>query len=308
MRIGITGGAGFIGSNLTTELKKLGYDVTILDDLSNGELKNVEKLDIDFIEGSITNKKDVHNFVSKIDYVVHLAARGSVPRSIEDPIGTFDINVLGTLNIIEELRNKPIPIIFTSSSSVYGLNSKIPKNEKDWLQPISPYAASKLTCESLVGAWSNSYKIKSLTFRLFNVFGENQKPNSPYSAVIPKWCLSAMKNSSVEIFGDGEQLRDFTYVGDVVRVITDSIENKASYESPINLAFNQKISVNEISRLLKKIVPDLQVKYLDNRKGDIRDSLSDGELINKIYPHIKPTNFEDNLVRTFEWIKTNFIS
>ena len=117
-----------------------------------------------------------------------------------------------------------------------------------------------------------------------------------------------MKNSSVEIFGDGEQLRDFTYVGDVVRVITDSIENKASYESPINLAFNQKISVNEISRLLKKIIPDLQVKYLDNRKGDIRDSLSDGELINKIYPHIKPTNFEDNLVKTFEWIKINFIS
>ena len=308
MRIGITGGAGFIGSNLTTELIKNGYDVTVLDDLSNGELKNIDKLDIDFIKGSITNKKDVHNFVSKIDYVVHLAARGSVPRSIEDPIGTFDVNVLGTLNIIEELKNTQIPMIFTSSSSVYGLNSKIPKNEKDWLQPISPYAASKLACESLVGAWSNSYKIKSLTFRLFNVFGENQKPNSPYSAVIPKWCLSAMKSSSVEIFGDGEQLRDFTYVGDVVRVITDSIENKTSNESPINLAFNQKISVNEISRLLKKVVPDLQVKYLDNRKGDIRDSLSDGELINKIYPHIKPTNFEDNLVRTFKWIKTNFIS
>ena len=142
-------------------------------------------------------------------------------------------------------------------------------------------------------------------------------PNTPWT--IPDFYIGgeinefinismAMTNSSVEIFGDGEQLRDFTYVGDVVRVITDSIENKASYESPINLAFNQKISVNEISRLLKKIIPDLQVKYLDNRKGDIRDSLSDGELINKIYPHIKPTNFEDNLVKTFEWIKINFIS
>lgn len=308
MRIGITGGAGFIGSNLTIELIKLGYDVTILDDLSNGDIKNIENLDVNFIEGSIIDKNDVHDFISKTDYVVHLAARGSVPRSIEDPVGTFDINVLGTLNVLEALRDKKIPIIFTSSSSVYGLNSKIPKNEKDWLQPISPYAASKLSCESLISGWSNSYSIKSLTFRLFNVFGENQKPNSPYSAVIPKWCLSALKNSSIEIFGDGKQLRDFTYVGDVVRVIVDSIENQVSQESPVNLAFNQKISVNEIARLLTKLVPDLHVNYLDNRPGDIRDSLSDGYLLNELFPKIKPTNFEANLFKTFSWIKSNFVS
>jgi UDP-glucose 4-epimerase len=238
--------------------------------------------------------------------VVHLAARGSVPRSIEDPIGSFDINVMGTVNILEALREKNIPLIFTSSSSVYGLNIKIPKNEKDWLQPISPYAASKLAGESLISAWSNSYNIRSLTFRLFNVFGENQKPNSPYSAVIPKWCLSALRGNTVEIFGDGEQLRDFTYVGDVVKVIVNSIENNVIYKSPINLAFNQQISVNEISYMLKKVVPNLHVKHLENRTGDIKDSLSDGLLIKNLFPEIKATNFETNLLSTFQWVKDNF--
>jgi UDP-glucose 4-epimerase len=144
MRVGITGGAGFIGSNLATLLINHGYEVIVLDDLSNGDINNLKNLPIDLIEGSITNMSDVRNFVAKIDYVVHLAARGSVPRSIEDPIGSFNINVTGTVNILEALREKNIPLIFTSSSSVYGLNLKIPKNEKDWLQPISPYAASKL--------------------------------------------------------------------------------------------------------------------------------------------------------------------
>jgi UDP-glucose 4-epimerase len=306
MRVGITGGAGFIGSNLATSLINHGYEVIVLDDLSNGDVNNIKNLPIDLIEGSITNKSDVKNFVSKIDYVVHLAARGSVPRSIEDTIGSFDINVMGTVNILEALRQKNIPLIFTSSSSVYGLNLKIPKNEKDWLQPISHYAASKLAGESLISAWSNSYNIRSLTFRLFNVFGENQKPNSRYSAVIPKWCLSALRDNTVEIFGDGEQLRDFTYVGDVVKVIVNSIENNVINKSPINLAFNQQISVNEISYMLKKVVPNLHIKHLENRTGDIKDSLSDGLLIKDFFPEIKATNFETNLLSTFQWVKDNF--
>jgi UDP-glucose 4-epimerase len=138
------------------------------------------------------------------------------------------------------------------------------------------------------------------------VFGENQKPNSPYSAVIPKWCLSALRGNVVEIFGDGEQLRDFTYVGDVVKVIVNSIENNVTYKSPINLAFNQQISVNEISHMLKKVVPNLHVKHLENRIGDIKDSLSDGLLVKDLFPEINATNFETNLLSTFQWVKNNF--
>ena len=189
MRIGITGGAGFIGTNLTLRLKQSGHEITIIDDLSNSDINRVRLLDVNFLNESIVNFDAVKEFLKGVDYVVHLAARGSVPRSIKDPVGTFNVNVLGTLNLLEATRLSGVPIIFTSSSSVYGLNPKTPKNERDWLHPISPYAASKLNCESLASAWSNSYNIKILTFRLFNVFGPYQKPDSPYSAVIPKWSL-----------------------------------------------------------------------------------------------------------------------
>ena len=252
-----------------------------------GDLINVSEVEnhprYTFVQGDICDRNFIEELFQKYQFhdVIHFAAESHVDNSISGPEAFIKTNVLGTFNLLDTARklwmfapNQYNPDFINarfhhvSTDEVYGT-----LGETGLFEETTPYA-----------------------------------PNSPYSAVIPKWCLSAMKNSSVEIFGDGEQLRDFTYVGDVVRVITDSIENKASYESPINLAFNQKISVNEISRLLKKIIPDLQVKYLDNRKGDIRDSLSDGELINKIYPHIKPTNFEDNLVKTFEWIKINFIS
>lgn len=306
MRIGITGGAGFIGTNLTLSLKQAGHEITIMDDLSNSDISRVKLLDVDFLNESIENFEAIKVFLKGLDYVVHLAARGSVPRSIKDPVGTFNANVLGTLNLLEAARSSGVPIIFTSSSSVYGLNPKTPKNEKDWLHPISPYAASKLNCEALVQAWSNSYNIKILTFRLFNVFGPYQKPDSPYSAVIPKWSLSALKNQEIKIFGDGTQLRDFTFVGDVINTIQFSIDQNVEFAGPINLSFNKKISVNELAQIFKAFVPNLNITHLDKRPGDIKDSLSDGILMKSIFPSITNSNFESNLLSTFNWVKNNY--
>jgi len=306
MRIGITGGAGFIGTNLTLSLKQAGHEITIMDDLSNSDISRVKLLDVDFLNESIENFEAIKVFLKGLDYVVHLAARGSVPRSIKDPVGTFNANVLGTLNLLEAARSSGVPIIFTSSSSVYGLNPKTPKNEKDWLHPISPYAASKLNCEALVQAWSNSYNIKILTFRLFNVFGPYQKPDSPYSAVIPKWSLSALKNQEIKIFGDGTQLRDFTFVGDVINTIQFSIDQNVEFAGPINLSFNKKISVNELAQIFKAFVPNLNITHLDKRPGDIKDSLSDGILMKSIFPSITNSNFESSLLSTFNWVKNNY--
>lgn len=306
MRIGITGGAGFIGTNLARSLINLGYEVSIIDDLSNGNLKNLENLNAKFVAGSITNSKDLEEFTKNLDYIVHLAARGSVPRSIEDPLKTYSINVDGTLNLLEIARKNTIPIIFSSSSSVYGQNTKLPKSEKDWLLPISPYAASKLACEGMFSGWANAYNMDVLVLRFFNVFGPYQRPDSPYAAVIPKWCLSLLNNKHIQVYGDGEQIRDFTYVDDVVRVIVTAIQNKINSPSAINLAFGKKISLNEIIGLLRSIEPDFNVEYLPARSGDIKNSLSDGVLIKDKFPEVISTDFKYNLETTFNWIKTNF--
>ena len=306
MRIGITGGAGFIGTNLARSLINLGYEVSIIDDLSNGNLKNLENLNATFVAGSITNSKDLEEFTKNLDYIVHLAARGSVPRSIEDPLTTHSINVDGTLNLLEIARKNTIPIIFSSSSSVYGQNTKLPKSEKDWLLPISPYAASKLACEGMFSGWANAYNMDVLVLRFFNVFGPYQRPDSPYAAVIPKWCLSLLNNKHIQVYGDGEQIRDFTYVDDVVRVIVTAIQNKINSPSAINLAFGKKISLNEIIGLLRSIEPNFSVEYLPARSGDIKNSLSDGVLIKNKFPEVISTDFKYNLETTFNWIKTNF--
>lgn len=301
MKIGVTGGAGFIGSYLIRELIKHGYEVKVIDNLSNGELKNIENLPIDFVQADILDHDSLADFFDTCDRIIHLAALGSVPRSLSNPVEVFNSNVIGTLNVLEFARQFRTPILMTSSSSVYGSNTVIPKTEFDWLNPISPYAASKLSCEALFSAWAHSYNLNLIVLRLFNVFGPRQKKDGPYSAVIPKWCNCIINKKPIEIFGDGNQMRDFTFVGDVVSVILECLKNKIDFQLPINLAYGNEISLNELARLFKKINPTTEISYSEKRNGDITNSVSSGLKIRELFPNIYPTAFNEALEKTLDW-------
>ncbi len=301
MKIGVTGGAGFIGSYLIRELVKHGYEVKVIDNLSNGELKNIENLPIDFVQADILDHDALADFFDTCDRIIHLAALGSVPRSLSNPVEVFNSNEIGTLNVLEFARQFRTPILMTSSSSVYGSNTVIPKTEFDWLNPISPYAASKLSCEALFSAWAHSYNLNLIVLRLFNVFGPRQKKDGPYSAVIPKWCNCIINKKPIEIFGDGNQMRDFTFVGDVVSVILECLKNKIDFQLPINLAYGNEISLNELARLFKKINPTTEISYSEKRNGDITNSVSSGIKIRELFPNIYPTAFDEALEKTLDW-------
>ncbi len=301
MNIGITGGAGFIGSNLALKLLSRGHKVSIFDDLSTGTLENLDDHNFVVHKNSILDLQALDDFAKSLDCVVHLAARGSVPRSVLTPLETFEVNVNGTLNVVETCRKFNLPLIFSSSSSVYGANDKLPKNELDWLSPLSPYAASKLAGEAILQSWARSYSMNVLIFRFFNVFGPKQSPEGQYAAVIPKWILNLSQNKSIEIFGNGNQTRDFTPVQTVVEVLVKSIESRFSYPMPINLAYGTSTSLNSLVEILKTFFPELECKFSKIRTSDILDSKSDGILINKLFPEIAPLDFKQAIIETIEY-------
>jgi UDP-glucose 4-epimerase len=302
MKVLITGGAGFVGTNLAIKLLEIGYEVKILDDLSTGLVQNIPK-ESEFIESSILDIDKLQNATKNIDVIVHLGARGSVPRSIKDPVATHNVNSTGTLNVLEAARNNGSHYIFSSSSSVYGSNVILPKNEDMVLRPITPYAASKMSGEALSLAYSKSYALPISTFRFFNIFGPWQRPDHEYAAVLPKWISKCLSGDEIEIFGDGEQTRDFTYVGTVVQIITSSILNNVLHPEPVNLAYGNKISLNQVVELLRKTFPNLKVKYLPSRKGDVLHSENDPKLLKTLYPDITVDSFKTSLQETISWFK-----
>lgn len=302
MKVLITGGAGFVGTNLTIELLKIGHDVKIIDDLSTGLEQNVPK-DAEFIQASILDLEKLHKASKNSDVILHLGARGSVPRSIKDPVATHNVNSTGTLNVLEAARVNGSHYIFSSSSSVYGSNMALPKNEDMVLRPLTPYAASKMSGEALSLAYSNSFSIPVSTFRFFNIFGPWQRPDHEYAAVIPKWISKCLAGEDIEIFGDGEQTRDFTYVTTVVQVIVNCISNKVLHPEPVNLAYGNNISLNQVVGLLKDTFPSLKVKYLTSRSGDVLHSKNDPKLLKTRYPDITFDKFENSLQETINWFK-----
>ena len=199
MKVLITGGAGFIGTNLTLGLLNSGFEVKILDDLSTGLKQNISK-DAEFVNASILDTGQINGAIEDCEVVVHLGARGSVPRSIKDPIATHNVNSTGTLNVLEAVRTTNSHYIFSSSSSVYGSNVILPKNENMVLRPITPYAASKMSGEGLSLAYAKTYELSVSTFRFFNIFGPWQRPDHEYAAVLPKWISKCMKGDEIEIF------------------------------------------------------------------------------------------------------------
>jgi UDP-glucose 4-epimerase len=301
----VTGGCGFVGSNLTHALANLGHEVVVLDDLSTGLKSNLKGLNVEIIEDSILNVDKYRNDFKDLDAIFHLGARGSVPRSIKNPILTHEVNATATLRILELARLSGTHVIFSSSSSVYGRNGDLPKNEKMWLSPITPYAASKLAGEGYVQAYAGSYEVPVTLFRFFNIFGPRQRPDHDYAAVIPKWIWSAMNNETIQVFGDGEQTRDFTYVDTVLNTLIKTVEEKIVSADPINLAFGNRISLNQVIALLKGHFPNLQVNFQGIRSGDVQHSQNDPKLINQLFSNIEITGFEDALNRTVEWLQQN---
>jgi len=304
MKVLITGGAGFVGTNLSLDLLKNGYDVKIIDDLSTGLTGNIP-VEVEFINQSITELNQVKEAIKDCEVVVHLGARGSVPRSIKNPIATHEVNSTGTLNVLEAARQNSSHYIFSSSSSVYGSNKILPKNEDMVLRPMTPYAASKLSGEALSLAYAKSYDLPVSVFRFFNIFGPWQRPDHEYAAVLPKWINKCLQNEEIEIFGDGEQTRDFTYVETVVKIISSCISNRVLHPDPVNLAYGNNISLNQVITILKKSFPHIKVKYSKTRNGDVMHSKNDPKLINSLYSEITIKNFEDSLNETILWYRSN---
>ena len=303
VQILVTGGAGFIGSNLTRSLIESGHEVRVLDDLSTGLSANIQGLPLEFHHGSITDKDTVNQCSLGVDAIVHLAARGSVARSIAEPESTHLVNVTGTLNVLEAARSSGAHLVFASSSSVYGSNTKLPKNEMDWTQPISPYGASKLAAEAYTLAYQEAYQLDALALRFFNVYGPFQRPDHDYAAVIPRFVRSGLAEGQVEIHGDGEQSRDFTHVNVVVEVIHQALDQRVSWRRPVNLALGDHISVNGlVDELETQLGRPLVRTYRRPRPGDIGSSRNSPELLRSLFPKVAEVPFSEGLGSVIDWI------
>ncbi|UUN26027.1 NAD-dependent epimerase/dehydratase family protein [Streptomyces sp. FIT100] len=308
MNVVVTGGAGFIGANLCRELASrpdVG-GVAALDDLSTGSAANLAgEDDVDLIQGSILDPALVDRVVSQADAVVHLAARPSVPRSLKDPVASHHANATGTVNVLEACRRGNVPVVVASSSSVYGATEALPKHEELPTRPLSPYAASKLATESYALAYGASFGLPVLAFRFFNVYGPLQPAGHAYAAVVPAFIDAMLRGEPVRIFGDGQQTRDFTYVGTVVRVLADAVLRKVSYAGPVNLAFGTRVSLLDLVRQLSDItgVP-ADVRHEDPRAGDVRHSQAADGRLRELFPDVAQVPLAEGLAQTVDWFRT----
>jgi UDP-glucose 4-epimerase len=302
-KVGVTGGAGFIGSNLTRRLISEGHEVVVYDDLSTGLITNLDQSKCAFHNASITDPEALHAAFRDCETIFHLAARGSVPRSIKNPVATHAVNATGTLNVLEVARSSGAHVIFSSSSSVYGRNLQLPKDESMWLGPMTPYAASKLSAEGYVQAYAAAYKVPTTLLRFFNVFGPSQRPDHEYAAVLPKWIWLAMQGKPIDVYGDGTASRDFTYVDTVLDIAMTAMNEKVLTQGAMNLAYGNRIFLSDTIELLRKHFPDLQVNYVAERLGDVKESQNAPELLKTLFPKVQPKEFETALAETIQWLQ-----
>jgi UDP-N-acetylglucosamine/UDP-N-acetyl-alpha-D-glucosaminouronate 4-epimerase len=308
MRYLVTGGAGFIGSNTVDELVRRGHGVVVLDDLSSGKEENLAEVrnKITFVKGSITDLEVVQKATHQADYVIHLAARTSVPRSVKDPLDTNRINIDGTLNVLLAARdNKVKRLVYASSSSCYGESPTLPKSESMLPVPISPYGVCKYVGELYAHAFDRCYGLETISLRYFNIFGPRQDPDSPYSGVLSRFATAFLDEEQPVVFGDGEQTRDFTYVDNAVQANLLACEAGAS-TSVFNVGTGERISLNQTLDLFRRISgKNLEAKYDSPREGDIRDSLADISRAREALGYGPAVRFEEGLERTFEWYRLN---
>ena len=304
MRIAITGGAGFIGSNLSAAALRAGHEVVVLDDFSTGYRDNV----VDgsrLVEGTILDTGAVDDAFAGADSVVHLAALGSVPRSIADPMASHAANATGTLSVLEGARRAGCGhVVAASSSSVYGLNPALPKSEREWVRPMSPYAVTKLATEQYTLAYQQSYGIDSLAFRFFNVYGPLQRAGHVYAAVIPIFVDALLRGESLPINGDGSHSRDFTYVGTVCKVLLDAVERRVSHPEPVNLAFGTNTTLLELIERIEAVSGlAAEVEHRDPRPGDVKHSQAANAVLRSLFPDVEPVPLDRGLADTLAWFK-----
>jgi len=301
----VTGGAGFIGSHIVRRLVERDDMVVVLDNLSTGTVENLGECrgQIEFIEGDVRDLDAVKRATSDIDYVLHQAALPSVPRSIEDPISTNDVNVNGTLNILLAARAGGVRrVIYAGSSSAYGDTPTLPKRESMPADPLSPYAISKYTGELYCRIFPTLYDTETVVLRYFNVFGPGQDPTSQYAAVVPRFITALQRGEPPTIFGDGEQSRDFTYVANVVEANLLACTASGAVGEVINVACGERTSLNNLVRILQQILRSEQSpRYAPPRSGDVRHSLADISRARELLGYEVDVSLADGLARTAEW-------
>ena len=276
MRCLVTGGGGFIGSNIAVRLLEEGHEVRVIDSFATGHRSNLGP-DIEVVEGDVQSYERVHNATRGVEVVFHQAALPSVPRSVQDPLMSNAVNVTGTLNVLLGARDNDVRrVVFASSSSVYGANKTLPKHESLTLAPISPYAVSKQAGESYCRAFAEVYGLETVALRYFNVFGPRQDPNSQYAAVVPRFITAALDDEPVTIYGDGTQSRDFTYVGNVVDANLLAMNAPGVAGTAMNVAMGESTTLNELVSLLEQVMDrDIGVHNAPPRVGDVPHSHAD---------------------------------
>lgn len=308
----ITGGAGFIGSNLCEALLKRGHYVRCLDDLSTGKEENIqpflENPNFEFIKGDIRDLDTCMNACKNIDYVSHQAAWGSVPRSIEMPLVYEEINIKGTLNMLEAARQNNVKkFVYASSSSVYGDEPTLPKKEGREGNLLSPYALTKRTNEEYARLYTKLYGLETIGFRYFNVFGRRQDPDGSYAAVIPKFVKNLLENEALTINGDGTQSRDFTYIENVIEANLKGMQapREAAGEA-FNIAYGGQVNLNELYQKLSELLnKKIEPVYGPERAGDIKHSNADIGKARKLLKYAPDYSFERGIERTIEWYEKN---
>lgn len=307
MKVLVTGGAGFIGSNIAHSLVEQGEDTIVLDSLITGDERNVAdiKKGITFINGDIRDTKTAQSAVKGVDFVLHQAALNSVPRSIKMPRETLDINVMGTLNLLIAARDEGVKrFVFASSSSVYGNTPTLPKMEDMPLNPMAPYPTSKLACELLVRQFSELYGLDTLSLRYFNVFGPRQNRKSEYAAVIPKFITTMLEGKKPTIYGDGMHTRDFTYVQNVVEANLLATKAKKCGGAAINIATGRQITLNRLVEIINECLgTKIEPLYAAPRQGDVVHALADVSKAKALIGYEPKYTVEDGLKKTIEWFR-----
>ena len=308
MKYLVTGGAGFIGSNLVKKLLEMNEDVRILDNFATGKRENIlpyiDNPHLTVIEGDLRSFHIVRTAVKGVDYILHQGALPSVPRSINDPITTNDVNILGTLNILEAAKEFGVKrVVCASSSSIYGNSEKLPKVETMPVNPMSPYALTKYAQERYCQIYYNLYGLETVALRYFNVFGPNQDPTSQYSAVIPKFIKLMSEDKEPVIYGDGTQSRDFTYVENVVYAnLLASNAEKAAGEV-INIACGESYTLLELVKMLNEILgKNIEPRFAPERTGDVKHSLAGIEKAKELLGYEVKVDFKEGLARTIEFL------